>query len=137
VQVDQPVFDADPVQRLRGVAPVFGADPGLVVLDVVAVQIGAGGDVGIALAHPGSELAEVVFDVLDRRGRQAQIDLGDVAVRSLGEPCGTAVQPVTDTEGLPGGRRWLARLPAWNKVSCSRWKMDARLRPEFGIPRAP
>ena len=85
MQVDQPILDADPVQRLPGVAAVFGADPGLVVLDVPTLQLGTGVDLGIGLAQPGPELAEVVFDVFDRRGPQAQVDLGDVALGHIGE----------------------------------------------------
>src|SRR6266540_1198224 len=66
VQVDEPVLDADAVQRLAGVAAVLGREPGLVALDVVALEVRAAAHVGVGLGEPGAELAQVVLDVLDR-----------------------------------------------------------------------
>ncbi len=85
VQVDQPVLDADAAQRLAGVAPVLGRDPGLVVLDVAPFQPGAAGHVGMGLREPGAELAQVGLDVLGGSGPQAQLHLGDVAASAVGE----------------------------------------------------
>ena len=42
-------------------------------------------DVGVVLAKPDPELAQGVFDVADRGGPQAQLDLGDVAAGAIGK----------------------------------------------------
>jgi hypothetical protein len=47
VQVDETVLDADAVQRLARAQPVLGGKPGFEVLDVVACEIGAAGDLRV------------------------------------------------------------------------------------------
>lgn len=103
MQVDKPVLDADPVQRLAGVAAVFGANPGLVVVDVAALEVGTVVDLGMGLAKPGPKLAKDVLDVLDRRRSQTQVDVGDVALGGLGEP-GRDRRPAGDRHRQSAGR---------------------------------
>ena len=70
------------------------AAPGLERLDVLAFEIGARADVGVALGEPGSEQAQVQLNVLDGRRAQAEaprplldVTLGVVAVKSgSGDP---------------------------------------------------
>ena len=45
------------VQRLAGVAAVFGGHPRLVGLDVVAFELGAAQGSGVGAGQPGAELA--------------------------------------------------------------------------------
>jgi hypothetical protein len=73
------------VQRLAGAQPVLGGEPRLEVLDVVAFEIGKGGDLRLVVGEPGAELAQVVLNVRHRRQPETQGDLIDVAARHLGE----------------------------------------------------
>ena len=87
MQVDQGVLHADAIEGLAGVAAVTGTEPALVVLDVAAGQVGAAVDLWSVLAEPAAELAQGLVDVLDGVGAQAQLDLGEVATRGVGELC--------------------------------------------------
>ena len=79
-EIDQLFFDRGARQRFAGAGAGGGRDPDLEVLDVVAFELGARADPGMALGQPGPEDAQVLFDVFDRRRAQAQADLFDVAV---------------------------------------------------------
>ncbi len=85
MQVDESVLDADPIQPLSRSQPVLGGEPRLEVLDVVAFEIGAAGDLRVVVSEPGAELAQVVLDVLHRRRPETQSDLVDVAARHFGD----------------------------------------------------
>jgi hypothetical protein len=64
MQVDESVLDADPIQPLSSSQSVLGGKPGLEVLDVVAFEIGAAGDLRVVVSEPGAALAQGVLDVL-------------------------------------------------------------------------
>ncbi len=68
VQVDEPVLDADPIERPAGVAPVLGAEPRLVGLEVSPFQLGAARHLRMGRREPGPELAQGMLDVADGRG---------------------------------------------------------------------
>jgi hypothetical protein len=101
VQVDEAILDADPVQRLAGAQPVLGGQPGLEVLDVVAFEIGAGGDLRVIVDEPGAELAQGVLDMRYRRRPQTQRDLVDVAARHLRDAWRDR-RPPADRDGRAG-----------------------------------
>ena len=89
--------------RLSGLPVVgrgMGRQPRLVRFDVLAVQVGAVGHLGVGVGQPGTELTQVVFDVLDRARSQAHCDLLDVAARRLGE---------SRCDRCPSGHRYRAR----------------------------
>src|SRR5712692_2986922 len=85
MQIDQRVFDADPVQWLAaGTVSGCGYEPGLVGLDVVSLEVGTTGHLGVPKREPRTELAQIVLDVLDGRGPQAERDLGHIAASYVG-----------------------------------------------------
>jgi len=99
VQVDQRVFDADPVQGLAGATGRLGQQVLLERFDVGPVEVGAAGDLGMGGGQPEAEDAEVVLDVFDRVRPQADLDLVEVAAGGCGEQ-GRCCRPAGDRHRL-------------------------------------
>jgi len=76
---EQPASDGVAVQG-AATEPGSTGQPGLVGLDVVSTDVGDADDIGCLAGQEAPELAERPFGIADRRGPQAELDLGQVTL---------------------------------------------------------